>query len=204
MDGDAVYELLEACFAAGVWSLLDVYCMCASSKLLRSAWLQLLRQQPDPAWLLAAVADAANARTPKLQAKATAVVRWLLHSLPEARLAEHPSVPAGLLAIPSVPCQLAETLCKLGVKVPYKEIVAAARQRVEGVEVWIVAQSSDRFNLSPTQSCRRASDIPPLIRKVYKGWGASGILLELGLFEVDDADVPDILHLSINSTSATT
>jgi hypothetical protein len=82
--------------------------MCASSKLLHSAWLQLFRQQPNPAWLLAAVADAAQARTPQLQAKATAVVRWLLQNLPEARLAEHPSIPAGLLAIPNVPFLLAK------------------------------------------------------------------------------------------------
>jgi hypothetical protein len=106
--------------------------MCASSKVLRSAWLQLLRQQPNPAWLLAAVADAADARTPALQAKATAVVRWLLNTLPGARLAEHPSIPAGLLTIPCMPPQLAKELCELGVRVPYQGIVAAARQCVEG------------------------------------------------------------------------
>jgi hypothetical protein len=106
--------------------------MCASSKLLREAWLQLLKQQPDPAWLVAAEADAAHDRTSKLRAKATSVVRWLLKSLPEAQLAEHPSTLTGLLTIPDMPLQLAMDLCMLGVKVPYKEIAAAARKRVAG------------------------------------------------------------------------
>jgi hypothetical protein len=127
------YPILHSCCAAGAWSLLDVCCMCASSKLLRSAWLQLLRQQPSPAWLLTAVADAASARTPALQAKATAVVKWLLEEcLPEAALAQHPSVPVGLLTIPNIPKQLAEQLCRNGVQVPYQQIVAAARRRVPG------------------------------------------------------------------------
>jgi hypothetical protein len=107
--------------------------MCASSKLLRSTWLQLLMQQPSPAWLLTAVADAASARTPALQAKATAVVKWLLEEcLPEAALAQHPSVPAGLLSIPNIPQQLAEQLCRNDVQVPYQQIVAAARRCVPG------------------------------------------------------------------------
>jgi hypothetical protein len=106
--------------------------MCASSKLMREAWLQLLKQQPNPAWLVAAAADAAHARTSKLRAKATSVVRWLLKSLPEAQLAEHPSTPAGLLTIPDMPLHLAMDLCMLGVRVPLEEVVAAARKRVEG------------------------------------------------------------------------
>jgi hypothetical protein len=109
--------------------------MCASSKLLRAAWLQLLKQQPNPAWLVAAAADAARAKTPYLQAKATSVVRWLLKSLPEAQLAQHPSTPAGLLSIPQMPLKLAKELCSLGVKVPFKEMVAAARKRVAGEQL---------------------------------------------------------------------
>jgi hypothetical protein len=116
--------------AAGAWSLLDVCCLSASSKLLRAAWLQLLKQQPNPALLVAAAA--AHAATPQLQAKATAVVQWLLKSLPEAKLAEHSSTAAGLLAIPHMPLKLAKDLCISGVKVSYTEIVAAARKRVAG------------------------------------------------------------------------
>uniref|UniRef100_A0A383WFI4 Uncharacterized protein n=2 Tax=Tetradesmus obliquus TaxID=3088 RepID=A0A383WFI4_TETOB len=130
--------------------------MCASSKLLRSAWLQLLRQQPDPAWLLAAVADAAHASSLELQAKATALVHWLLNSLSEARLAEHPSIPAGLLAIPNMPRHLIKELCQLGIKVPYKEIAAAARRRVQGVEVWINVQLA----MGPM-------DVPPAVKALY-------------------------------------
>uniref|UniRef100_A0A383WD07 Uncharacterized protein n=1 Tax=Tetradesmus obliquus TaxID=3088 RepID=A0A383WD07_TETOB len=137
-----------------------------------------------------AVADAANAKTPKLQAKAIAVVHWLLNSLPEARLAEHPSIPAGLLAIPSVPQHLARELCHLGVKVPYKQIVAAARQRVEGVEVWITVQSCIGL----------AGDIPALIKALYSNDGCNFIDRKYG--RVDQADVRDLLHLSINSSSA--
>jgi hypothetical protein len=118
--------------AAGVWSLLDACRMCASSKMLRSAWLQLLQQQPSPTWLLAAVADAASAKTPALLTKAIAVMRWLLTNLAEARLAQHPSIPAGLLTIPRIPLVVAEELCKQGVVVPYKAIAAAARQCVAG------------------------------------------------------------------------
>jgi hypothetical protein len=106
--------------------------MCASSKLLRSTWLQLLRQHPSPAWLVTAVADVASAKTPAIQSKATAVVKWLLESLSEAALAQHPGVPAGPLNIPNIPLQLAEQLCKYGVRVPYNQIVAAARRRVAG------------------------------------------------------------------------
>jgi hypothetical protein len=119
--------------AAGAWSLLDVCCMCASSKLLRSAWLQLLRQHPSPAWLVTAAADVAGANTPAAQAKATAVVKWLHEEcLPEAALAHHPSVAAGLLTIPNMQQQLAEQLCSYDVQVPYQQIVAAARRRVPG------------------------------------------------------------------------
>jgi hypothetical protein len=118
--------------AAGAWSLLDVCCMCASSKQLRSSWLQLLKQQPSPAWLVDAAADAAQASTPSLQAKATKVMRWLLRSLPEARLTEQPSALAGLLAIPRMPWKLAVELCGVGVRVPYADVVAAARRRVAG------------------------------------------------------------------------
>jgi hypothetical protein len=106
--------------------------MCASSKLLRSAWLQLLRQHPSPAWLMTAVADVAGANTPAIQAKATAVLAWLLECLPKGALARHPSVSAGLLTIPSIPQQLAEQLCRYGVEVPYQQIVAAARRRIPG------------------------------------------------------------------------
>jgi hypothetical protein len=106
--------------------------MCASSKLLRSAWLQLLKQHPSPAWLLTAVADVASAKTNAIQSKATSVVKWLQDSLSEAALAQHSSVPAGLLTIPNIPLQLAEQLCSYGVRVPYKQIVAAARRRVAG------------------------------------------------------------------------
>jgi hypothetical protein len=109
--------------------------MCASSKLLCSSWVQLLRMQPSPAWLLAAVADAAQAKTPELQRKATAMVTWLLNKLPEAQLARHPSVPAGLLSIPCVPYAVAEKLCSSGVRIPYSSSIAAARARVEGEAV---------------------------------------------------------------------
>uniref|UniRef100_A0A383WDP0 Uncharacterized protein n=1 Tax=Tetradesmus obliquus TaxID=3088 RepID=A0A383WDP0_TETOB len=154
---------------------------------------ELLRQQPDPAWLLTAVADAAYARTAQSQRKATAVVRWLLNSLPEARLAEHPSIPAGLLAINRVPQHLARELCKFGVKVPYKEIVAAARRRVEGeqlnrVEVWIAVQSSQ--------------NIPPILKVLCSNSPPEYPALDAG-YEVDDADLPDLLHLSINSIGFT-
>uniref|UniRef100_A0A383WCZ8 Uncharacterized protein n=1 Tax=Tetradesmus obliquus TaxID=3088 RepID=A0A383WCZ8_TETOB len=186
-DKDEVYELLEASFTAGAWSLLDVCCMCASSKLLRSAWLQLLGQQPNPTWLVAAVADAAHARTTKLEARATAVVRWLLHSLPEARLAEHPSIPAGLLAIPRMPKHLAQELCRLGVKVPYKGIVAAARHRVPGVEVWITAKMYMGL----------ASDIPKATKALYSA--VSHMFNPKDAGWVFNSDVRDLLHLSINS-----
>jgi hypothetical protein len=102
--------------------------MCASSKLLHAAWLQLLKEQPSPAWLVAAAADAAHAANSQLQAKSIAVVGWLLKSLPEAQLAEHPSTLAGLLAIPHMPEELAKELCRFGVKVPYKEIVRSSPQ----------------------------------------------------------------------------
>jgi hypothetical protein len=120
--------------AAGAWSLLDVCCMCASSKLLGSAWLQLLKQQPSPAWLVAAAADAVQASTPPMQAKATKVVRWLLERLPEARLAEQPSALAGLLTIPRMPMSVAVQLCNMkgGVRMSYADIAAAARRGVAG------------------------------------------------------------------------
>jgi hypothetical protein len=111
--------------------------------------MQLLKQQPNPAWLLAAVADAARAKTSDLQAKATVVVRWLLNSLPEARLAEHPSVPAGLLTIPRIPEHLALELCKRGVRVPYAQIVAAARSGVEGEDSWAAASAVSRQFAAP-------------------------------------------------------
>uniref|UniRef100_A0A383VE74 Uncharacterized protein n=1 Tax=Tetradesmus obliquus TaxID=3088 RepID=A0A383VE74_TETOB len=159
--------------------------MCASSKVLHSAWMQLLKQQPSPAWLLPAVAEAAQAKTTKLLTKATAVVRWLLSSLPEARLAEHPSIPAGLVAIPHMSRSLAKLLCESGVRVPYSEIVAAARQRVEGVEVWVTVQSSLGL----------AGDIPPIIDALFT---------KDHLFcPVDDADLHGLLYLSLNSTSKT-
>jgi hypothetical protein len=107
--------------------------MCASSKLLRSAWLQLLRQHPSPAWLLTAVADIASAKTPAIQAKAAVLLTWLLEEcLPKRALARHPSVSAGLLTIPNIPQRIAEQLCRHGVEVPYQQIVAAARRRVAG------------------------------------------------------------------------
>jgi hypothetical protein len=109
--------------------------------MLRSAWLQLLQQQPSPTWLLAAVADAAYAKTPALQTNAVAVMRWLLTNLAEARLAQHSSIPAGLLTIPHIPLGIAEELCKQGVVVPYKAIVAAARQRVAGEPVRAIMPS---------------------------------------------------------------
>jgi hypothetical protein len=120
--------------AAGAWSLLDVCYMCASSKLLGSAWLQLLKQQPSPTWLVAAAADAVQASTPALQAKATKVMRWLLDRLPEARLAEQPSALAGLLTIPRMPLNLAVELCsqEVGVRLSYADIAAAARRGVAG------------------------------------------------------------------------
>jgi hypothetical protein len=120
--------------AAGAWSLLDVCRMCASSKLLGSAWLQLLKQQPSPSWLVAAAADAAQASTSSLQAKATKVMRWLLKSLPEARLAQQPSALAGLLSIPRMPHSLAFQLCsvEVGVRMSYADIAAAARRGVPG------------------------------------------------------------------------
>jgi hypothetical protein len=144
---------LSQCFAVGTWSLLDVCCMCASSKLLHSAWLQLLRQHPSPAWLVTAVADVASAKTPAIQSKATAVMKWLLDSLSEGGLAQHPGVPAGLLTIPNIPLQLAEQLCRYGVRVPYEQIVAAARWRVAGK-----AASST----APPLSARQAYDAAQL------------------------------------------
>jgi hypothetical protein len=122
--------------------------MCASSKLLRSAWLQLLRQHPSPAWLVTAVADVVNAKAPAIQSKATAIMVWLLDSLSEAGLAQHPGVPAGLLTIPNIPLQLAEQLCSYGVRVPYKQIVAAAGRRVAGKAV-----SSTATPPSARQAC---------------------------------------------------
>jgi hypothetical protein len=127
--------------------------MCASSKLLRTAWLQLLKQQPNPAWLVAAAADAAHARTSRLWSKATAVLEWLLRNLPEAQLAEHPSTPAGLLAIPHVPLKLAKKLCILGVEVPFKDIVAAARKRVPGEQQLSVLLQSPAYAM-PCPSSR--------------------------------------------------
>jgi hypothetical protein len=109
--------------------------MCASSKLLCSTWLQLLRRQPSPAWLLAAAADAAQAQTGELHDKAIDMVNWLLHKLPEAQLAKHPSITAGLLAIPRIPLRLALDLCYSGADIPYTSIIAAARARVEGEAV---------------------------------------------------------------------
>jgi hypothetical protein len=97
--------------------------------------MQLLHLQPSPAWLLAAVADAAQAETRELQDKAISMVTWLLQKLPEAQLAKHPSITAGLLAIPSIPGRLAAELCYSGVRIPYTSIVAAARARVEGEAV---------------------------------------------------------------------
>jgi hypothetical protein len=106
--------------------------MCASSKLLRSAWMQLLHTQPSPTWLLAAVADAAQAKTPELQERAIAMVSWLLLKLLKAGLAKHPSIPAGLMAIPCIPLRLAEALSMCGVRILYAHIIAAARARMEG------------------------------------------------------------------------
>lgn len=126
-------------FAAGAWSLLDACRMCASSKLLRSAWMQLLRTQPSPHWLLAAAAEAAQAQTPQLQERAVAMVTWLLLKLPEAGLAQHPSVPAGLLAIPRMPLRLAQVLSSSGVRMPYAAIGAAARARVEGEAALLIS-----------------------------------------------------------------
>jgi hypothetical protein len=123
---------LATFLAVNAWSLLDICCMCSSSKLLRSAWLHLLKQR-SPDWLLTAIADAATAKKHSHQAKAIALVRWLLEEcVPEAALAQHPSVPAGLLSIPRIPLRLAEQLCNHGVRVPYDQIVAAARRRVAG------------------------------------------------------------------------
>uniref|UniRef100_A0A383WEQ8 Uncharacterized protein n=1 Tax=Tetradesmus obliquus TaxID=3088 RepID=A0A383WEQ8_TETOB len=193
LDKDQMYELLEATFAAGAWSLLDVCCMCASSKLLRSAWLQLLRQQPKPAWLLAAVADAAHAKTLPLRVKANAVMHWLLNSLPEARLAEHPSIPAGLLAIPRMPENVAKEMYKLGIRVPYKNIVAAARLGVEGVETWIIVKSFLGL----------ADDIPHLIKNLYNGSaGNTATWDDIG--QIDDASLCDVLYLSINGNNRST
>jgi hypothetical protein len=105
--------------------------MCASSKLLCSIWMQLLQTRPSPAWLLEAAAAAAAAETPELQDQAMGMVYWLLN-LPGANLCKHPSVPAGLLAIPRMPQELAQLLSLSGVSIPYAHIVAAARARVEG------------------------------------------------------------------------
>ncbi|WIA17486.1 hypothetical protein OEZ85_014325 [Tetradesmus obliquus] len=74
-------------------------------------------------------------------------------------------------------------------RLPYKQIVAAARQRVEGVEVWITVQSCIGL----------AGDIPALIKALYSNDGCNFIDRKYG--RVDQADVRDLLHLSINSSS---
>jgi hypothetical protein len=132
--------------------------MCSSSKLLRSAWLQLLRQHPSPTWLLTAVADVASARIPVIQAKATALLNWLLECLPKPALAHHPSVPAGLLTIPNIQQQVAEQLCRYGAEVPYDQIVAAARRRVPGK-----ATCSNVPRLPTRQAAGRAQQIAGLL-----------------------------------------
>ncbi|KAF6254475.1 hypothetical protein COO60DRAFT_1665105 [Scenedesmus sp. NREL 46B-D3] len=185
-----LFELLEVGFAAGAWSLLDVCCMCASSKLLCSSWMQLLRRQPSPTWLLAAVADAAQAKTPALQKRAAGVVIWLLNRLPSAQLAKHPRIPAGLLAIPCIPIMLAEQLSSSGVCIPYASIVAAARARVEGVEGWVEAQQ--------VPGNEGTIDVPDVARAVCQGILPDDNLLETAW--TDPQELHDLLHIAFNSS----
>ncbi|WIA39149.1 hypothetical protein OEZ86_005277 [Tetradesmus obliquus] len=87
-----------------------------------------------------------------------------------------------------MPRSLAIELCELDVKVPYKAIAAAARQGLEGAEVWIIAQSALGL----------AGDIPPMMKSLFTDNCYWMKCKDIG--QIDEADLLDLLYLSINSS----
>jgi hypothetical protein len=100
----------------------------------------------DLAEAAAAAAAEATRITPMITAELDErlqPVMWLLHVAPAVSSSSAltaSDVLQRLLHLPHVPLQQAQQLLAAGVRIPYAQLLAAARSMVAGVEVWVQAQ----------------------------------------------------------------
>jgi hypothetical protein len=113
----------------------------------QNARVLLLKAMPAvrPLETLAAVSEAAakqNMPPPSPVERRLQPVLWLVHVAPSviASALAAADVLHRLLHLPHVPLQQAQQLVAAGVRMPYAQLLSAARSMVAGVEVWVQAQ----------------------------------------------------------------
>jgi hypothetical protein len=147
-----------------VLGLHGLACLAATCQQLEQACLAYLHENATARLLdvlppvkaeegLAAVAERAAAVPPPPAAEAEAcqrlqLVMWLLQASPStlSSAVAGADVLQRLLHIPHVPLQQAKQLVAAGVRIPYAQLLSAARSMVAGVEVWVQAQQQLGIN----------------------------------------------------------
>jgi hypothetical protein len=149
-------------------------CLASSSRQFRQACVDiaqhnahvlLLEALPPvkPVETLAASAQAAaSAVSPPVDRRLQPVL-WLMHVAPSvsASALATADVLHRLVHLPHVPLQHAQQLVAAGVRMPYAQLLAAARSMVAGVELWVQAQ----------QQLGVASNIPAAAVRICCGEG---------------------------------
>lgn len=156
-------KALSTCYHHGALSLIKVIQLSTSSKQCKQLCLSLIRGNAHRQ-LLAAVADIKHQCAQfltrpisvtdevnkqwhlqhgladcQLLDRLKSSLRWLLAGLPPTAAAA-PATAAALINTPTVPLFAAAMLVQAGVRISYMQLVDAARERVQGVEVWVEAQ----------------------------------------------------------------
>lgn len=70
--------------------------------------------------------------------RAVQYVRWLTVAAGSEACRQSETV-AGIIGIPRVPCTVALILLKGGLRITQEQLVAAARHRVAGLEIWVLS-----------------------------------------------------------------
>jgi hypothetical protein len=150
-------------------------CLAGSSRQFRQACIDLAEQTAyvlllealppvKPSNTLAAVAKAAAAvPAPSAADQRLQPVLWLVHVAPSvaASALAAADVLQRLMHLPHVPLQHAQQLVAAGVRMPYTQLLSAARSMVAGVELWVQSQ----------QQLGVASDIPAAAVAICCGEG---------------------------------
>uniref|UniRef100_A0A383VIC9 Uncharacterized protein n=1 Tax=Tetradesmus obliquus TaxID=3088 RepID=A0A383VIC9_TETOB len=211
-NDDQAYEVLQAIIADGTCDVHVLASICNSSKQMRANCLKLLREQPlkQVAVLLAGLHAAAKLLQEQVAKQDSSVsedledniaiaghvqpIWWFQDTaLPPdtAQLLPHPGLICALLLSPNFPLQLAAGLCQRGLCVPYNDIAAAACgiNRVESVEVWVLAQPG---HLGVAASIPAAAQ--QLLCQSIAPAGGTPVSI----------DVPTLIKLGFNSSNAAT
>jgi hypothetical protein len=149
-------------------------CLASSSRQLRQECVDLAKRDAHallfkavppvkPSETLAESAEAAAAAVPppSLADQRLQPVLWLAHVAPSVATSvlEAEDVLRRLVHLPHVPVQQAQQLVAAGVRMPYAQLLAAARSMVAGAEVWVQAQ----------QQLGVASDVPAAALEICCG-----------------------------------